>query len=325
MKQTKFYITSTYLFFTWDSQSNFKIIADSIETWCQLHGIKGLLLIGPEGFNGTLASPTKRSFYELKNCLTYLANLSNPQKSLKFKDSLSPFMPFKRMKVKVKKEIVTLKLPEIHPISQKNFSHLNPSQWNEFIKNKNPIVLDVRNDYEMELGRFKSAHTWTMKEFTDFPKLVNSLKVSKDQPVLMYCTGGVRCEKASLAMKNQGFKKVYQLDGGILNYIKSYPHDEFEGECFVFDHRVALDQSLKPSKKYALCTHCGQPDVFQPLSCAQCNNAAFVCKKCLDHHTEDLSIKTCSKNCRHHFQMGHKFKNPHQVSHIKSRNRELKI
>lgn len=312
MNPNRFYITTTYLFFSWKPQVNFKILAPSIETWCKQQKIKGQLLIGPEGFNGTWASPTAKSLNDLKAFLIHLVHLNEPQGSLKFKDSDSPFMPFKRMKVKIKKEIVTLRQPTVDPKSQQDSTHLNPSQWNDFIKSKNPLVLDIRNDYEMELGRFKSAHHWTMKEFTDFPQLIDSLQTFKDQPILMYCTGGIRCEKASLTMKNRGFKKVYQLDGGILNYLQVYPQDEFKGECFVFDHRVALDQNLEPSKKYALCPHCGQPDLFRPTSCIQCGETAFVCKKCLNAHIQDDSIKTCSKNCRHHFQKGHNSKNIHQ-------------
>lgn len=210
------------------------------------------------------------------------------------------------MKVKVKKEIVTLGDESIVPASEKDASHLSPQQWNEFIKNQNPVVLDVRNDYEMEIGKFKTAKDWQMKEFTEFPKLIENLEVDKDAPVLMYCTGGIRCEKASLEMRRQGYKNVYQLDGGILNYIKEFPNDEFAGECFVFDHRVAVDQTLEPSKSYALCVHCGQPAELKPFECVQCKEPSVVCHHCMDEHKEDQSIQTCSKNCRHHYKMGHK-------------------
>jgi UPF0176 protein len=153
-----------------------------------------------------------------------------------------------------------------------------------------------------------------MSEFTEFPDLVKNLNVEKSQPVLMYCTGGIRCEKASIEMKNQGFEHVYQLDGGILNYLEHFPNDEFEGECFVFDHRVALDQNLNPSEKYVLCHHCGQPARIQLFDCVQCGQKTVVCENCLDHNIQDLSIRTCSKNCRHHYKMGHKTVKTHHDS-----------
>lgn len=302
MTAHKYYIIATYKFFKWPEGTNFEQKALEIEQWCHNKNIKGLLLIGKEGFNGTLASPSEAIKNEL---IELLSSFCKPH-AIEIKESEASFQPFRRTKVKVKKEIVTLGAEDLVPETVKTESHISPAQWNEFIKTKKPVVLDVRNDYEMEIGKFKTAKDWSMKEFIEFPELVAKLDIDKEEPVLMYCTGGIRCEKASLEMKRQGFKNVYQLDGGILNYLKEFPNDEFEGECFVFDHRVAVDQKLNPSKKYALCVHCGQPAHLEPFDCIQCKEPAVVCSKCLDTHSEDESIKTCSKNCRHHYKMGHK-------------------
>lgn len=314
MPMSKIHITSFYLFFPWPEGTDFKAKALDIETWCFERQIFGLLLIGPEGFNGTLATSDFKALAELKAYFRQIISKTSPEDVLEFKDSESSFMPFRRMKVKVKTEIVTLGNPEVVPPLKKNESHLSPKAWNDFIKTQNPVVLDVRNTYEMEIGKFKSAQDWQMSEFTEFPELVKNLKVDKAQPVLMYCTGGIRCEKASIEMKNQGFENVYQLDGGILNYLEQFPNDEFEGECFVFDHRVAVDQNLNPTSNYVLCHHCGQPARIQYFDCVQCGQKTVVCESCLDQHIQDLSIRTCSKNCRHHFKMGHKTVKPHNDS-----------
>ncbi len=311
MSLSKIHVTAFYLFFSWPENTDFSAQIKIIESWCEIRKIFGLLLIGPEGFNGTMASDSLESIHELKTFLHSLTHLDE-KIQIEFKDSQSHFMPFRRIKVKAKTEIVTLGNPNVLPATEKNESHLSPKDWNAFIKTKNPVVLDVRNDYEMEIGKFKSALNWKMQEFTEFPDLVKKLNPSdKSQPVLMYCTGGIRCEKASIEMKNQGFTDVYQLDGGILNYLKEFPNDEFDGECFVFDHRVAVDQNLEPSKNFVLCHHCGQPAEIIPFECVQCGINTNVCENCLDCEVHDLSIRTCSKNCRHHYQMGHKSVRPH--------------
>ena len=300
-------IIASYKFFSWPEGTDFKAKATEIELWALEHGILGLLLIGKEGFNGTMSCPSEeaRDLW-LAKLQSFCAPLT-----FEYKESLSEFQPFRRAKVKVKKEIVTLGDETVLPASEKDHSHLSPEEWENFIRTKNPVVLDVRNDYEMEIGKFRTAKDWAMKEFTEFPKLVEDLELDKEEPVLMYCTGGIRCEKASIEMRRQGYKNVYQLDGGILNYIKERPHGEFEGECFVFDHRVAVDQDLKPSLRYGLCVHCGQPASLDPLECVQCHAPAIVCTHCLEDHQDDSSIQTCSKNCRHHYKMGHKSTKTH--------------
>jgi len=307
--QSKYYVTTFYKFFDWEKSQSPEAHASDLEAWCREKNIKGLVIVSSEGFNGTLSSPTPLD--ELKHHLKQLAG-----SEITFKDSFTDSAsPFRRMKVKVREEIVTLGKTEISPKTPKTDSvkHLSPKEWHDFLVNNPDVQLvDVRNGFEIELGTFKKAQDWGMKSFTDFPELVKKSDFKKDKPVLMFCTGGIRCEKASLEMAEQGFGEVLQLDGGILNYLAEYPDQEFDGECFVFDHRVAVDQKLEPSTKHSLCIHCGDPAGLDKFGCVQCGSESYgVCKTCWN--SED-KFKTCSKNCAHHFSMGHKSTKVHADS-----------
>ena len=311
-KQHKYYVTNFYKFFAWPTDKSIKEHGEALETWCKERQIKGLIIISPEGFNGTVAST-----HELIDFKSHLKEIS--REDITYKDSsTTEHFPFRRMKVKVREEIVTLGDTDINPRTRtpKDVKHLSPKEWHEFI-NQNPTsqVIDVRNNFEIKMGTFKGAKNWKMEKFTEFPKLIKENDLKKDKPVLMFCTGGIRCEKASLEMINQGYQEIYQLDGGILNYIKEYPNELFKGNCFVFDHRVALDQNLSPSKQYTLCIHCGQPSNKKPFICIQCKEESYgVCEDCWK---SDEKHHTCSKNCRHHFEKGHITTHPHKDSLVK--------
>jgi len=307
--QSKYYVTTFYKFFDWPKSQNTEAHASDLESWCLERGIKGLVIVSSEGFNGTLSSETP-----LTDLKRHLCELS--KSNIVFKDSYTDASsPFRRMKVKVREEIVTLGKTEITPKSEipKGVKHLSPKEWHEFLINNPDVQLvDVRNGFEIELGTFKKAQDWNMDSFTEFPELVKKSEFKKDKPVLMFCTGGIRCEKASLEMSEQGYDQVYQLDGGILNYLAEYPNQEFDGECFVFDHRVAVDQKLEPSSKHSLCIHCGQPAGLETFKCIQCNSDSYgVCSGCWE---KEDKFKTCSKNCAHHFSLGHKATKPHADS-----------
>jgi UPF0176 protein len=308
--QSKYYVTTFYKFFDWPKSQNPEAHARELESWCREHTIKGLVIVSSEGFNGTLSSPQPMT--KLKDHLTSLSG-----SKIVFKDSFTNAAnPFRRMKVKVREEIVTLGKTEITPKTEnkpQGVKHLSPKQWHDFlISNPDVQLVDVRNGFEIELGTFKKAKNWGMQSFTEFPDLAKKSDFDKNKPVLMFCTGGIRCEKASLEMSEQGYGEVYQLDGGILNYLAEFPNQEFDGECFVFDHRVAVDQKLEPSTKHSLCIHCGQPAGLETFDCIQCKNESFgVCKICWE--AED-KFKTCSKNCAHHFSLGHKATKPHSDS-----------
>ena len=315
-RQQNYYVTTFYQFFDWTNDLPIIEHAKNLESWCKDKEIKGLIIVSKEGFNGTLASLNSLSILK-----QHLEKLCKSQ--IKFKDSFTTELhPFRRMKVKLRDEIVTLGDTSISPKSKsyKGVKHISPKVWHESLKDKTQAqILDVRNDFEYQMGSFKGSKNLKMNKFTEFPELVKKYEetkeLNKDEPVYMFCTGGIRCEKASLEMIKQGFNEVYQLDGGILNYIKEYPNEEFKGECFVFDHRVSLDQELKPSSHYALCVHCGQPTEKTPFTCVQCKIESYgVCKSCIK---KEKSNQPCSKNCSHHFSKGNTSKKVHKDSIIK--------
>lgn len=255
----------------------------------------GLIILGHEGLNATVASSSENGLAEFKKNI--LAKLELPE--LMFKDSQTEKAPFRRFKVKIRAEIVTLGTPELIPDKQKNH-HLSPTEWNHVLKEeKDYVMIDTRNWYETKIGTFKGAVNPKTDQFTEFPKFMEQNNFEKDKKVLIFCTGGIRCEKGILELQRQGYDEVYQLEGGILNYLKEYPDDQFEGECFVFDHRVAVDQNLKATDKYKLCPHCGQP-ANTPIDCSRCDTHTFICDDCSELEWKKI---TCSKNCAYHFQL----------------------
>lgn len=269
-----------------------------LEQMAEGRAIRGLVLIGREGINMTISGSIE-GVEAFKAWLAARMDVADPQ----FKDSFADKHPFHVFRVKVKKEIVTLGAPDLIP--QGPCNHISPAEWHEKLNSGEAVVLDTRNDYEVEIGKFKNAIDFGIKEFHEFPEKLRQAGIPKEREILIYCTGGIRCEKAMLEMKRQGFERVYQLDGGILNYIKEYPRQGFEGECFVFDYRVAVDQNLAPSEKYKLCAHCGQPSTTE-VACSLCPQSGIVC-----HHCQDQGIKTCSKNCENHARLGSNSRRPH--------------
>jgi UPF0176 protein len=276
-------------------------LKNNLESWAAEGDLRGLVLIGPEGFNATVcgASEPMEAFKKK------LVNIVEDQK-IWFKDSFADFKPFTRFKVKIKDEIVTIGRPGLVPDKEINF-HLDPNEWHQAMEEEDVIVVDTRNAYETEIGKFKNAVDLKIDDFQEFTKKFVDLGVDKNKKILIYCTGGIRCEKAILELHEQGYKNVYQLNGGILNYIEQKPKGLWEGECFVFDHRVAVDSNLEPSKRYGLCPHCGQPGE-EKIECRQCGTEQIVCKKCLDASPDK---HTCSKNCANHSRLGNKSTRPH--------------
>ncbi len=251
--------------------------------------IRGLLLLGTEGINATIAGP-QQDISEFKKKLVSIPQIG----ALEFKDSVSHFQPFRRWSVKIREEIVTLGVVE--PELNSN-DYLTAAEWHAAISDGNATVIDTRNFYETGLGKFHGAVDPNISKFSDFPKFLDSSALPKDKRYLIYCTGGIRCEKAILEMQRKGFSDVKQLQGGILKYLEEYPDGHFEGECFVFDNRVAVDANLKPTQRYRLCPHCGNPGETR-ISCAKCSKPAIICESCKDLEFKD----TCSKNCAHHME-----------------------
>ncbi len=221
--------------------------------------LNGMVLVAPDGLNATLAGSAE-TLQAIESWLAELMPLST------VKRSHSPFAPYRRWKVVRRRETVT---SGVIGQSGPSARHLSPSAWHEMLQRPDILLLDVRNDYEIRLGTFRGAVDPGTSSFTQFADYVAGLNVPKNQPVLTFCTGGIRCEKAAPYLKAQGFSEVYQLDGGILNYMEHYPNGFFEGECFVFDDRVALDQEMQPSARYRRCPECGQPGEEPCYYCEQ--------------------------------------------------------
>lgn len=265
-----------------DFQKQRAVIAEK----CKEYGIKGTLLLAHEGVNGTIAG----SRQGIDDILRFLRALPGFE-DLEHKESYCQTQPFLRMKVRLKKEIVTSGVPELANPTQNVGEYVDPYTWNQLISDPRTIVIDTRNDYEVALGTFHRATNPETKSFREFPQFVENLQVDKETPVAMFCTGGIRCEKASSYMKSMGFKKVYHLQGGILKYLETVPKEKslWEGECFVFDNRVAVDHDLAVGH-YELCHGCRNPisaeDKTSPLY-----EEGVACPQCHDIRTEHQKNK----------------------------------
>ena len=286
-----FTVTTFYKFTLLTAQRIGELLRE-IEKQGRINSVKGLLLIGPEGCNATVAAPAE----QMEAFKAYLSSISEFA-AIQFKDSRSQKMPFRRFKVDIRQEIVALKNGDGAPDSSEG-TYLSPSEWQEIIESEEDVVvLDTRNFYETELGMFDGAVDMHLEKFSEFPEALRKLNLPLDCKVLMYCTGGIRCEKALPAMKRAGYENVFQLEGGIIRYLEEFPNSKFQGECFVFDHRVAVDQELQPSAIYAFCPHCGNP-ARQEINCTNCGDEAKFCDRC----AASPDKQSCSKNCAYHLR-----------------------
>lgn len=283
-------------------------IKEKLTEFADKKKIKGLVILGTEGINSTSSAQTHEDLQAFKSFVTTELGFGD----ITFKDSVSEIAPFKRFSIKIRDEIVTLGAPDLHPDKEINH-HLSPEEWDNVIKSDpNAVVIDTRNWYETKIGTFKNALTPGIDKFTEFCDWVDDQKFPKDKKMLIFCTGGIRCEKGIYEMQRRGYSEVYQLEGGILNYLQQKPNQEFEGECFVFDHRVAVDQNLQPSKIYKLCPHCGQPGTIK-IVCQRCDSEGVICEVC---HEKNFRKETCSKHCAHQWELRPGKKGKKQVQNI---------
>lgn len=230
-------------------------LREPLQNMCDLLGIKGTLLLAEEGLNGTIAG-ISTSISEIIEFLRADPRLSD----LDVKYSSAEDMPFYRMKVRLKREIVTMGVDGVDP-NKTVGTYVNPSDWNALISDPDTILIDTRNDYEVGIGTFQGAVNPNTKTFREFPDWVEANRDSINKPkVAMFCTGGIRCEKASSFMLENGFDDVYHLKGGILKYLETQPSSQslWEGDCFVFDQRVAVTHGLEESE-YDQCFACRRP------------------------------------------------------------------
>jgi len=242
--------------------------------------IRGTIIIAKEGLNGTISGSVKdidKTTKKLKSLFSFkLFDSSN--------ESKSKFQPFHKPKVKIKKEIVPMNLI-INPKERNIKSHLDPKDWNKLIKNKETHIIDTRKPFEYKVGTFKRSVNPNVTNFRDFPKYLNKLK--KNKPVAMFCTGGIRCEKTSFYLKKKGFKNIYQLNGGILNYLNKIKKNEslWKGECFVFDNRISLKHGLKLGS-YSMCSGCRMP-ISSKDKRSNKYEEGVSCPNCYDKLTEN--------------------------------------
>ena len=280
MNNSKFTIVTFYQFKKFQDIENVK---QNLKKFCFLNKLRGTIILADEGINGTI-SGLKNSVNEFKNKLNEL-NLNDAQ----IKESSYEFMPFSRMKIKIKKEIVTFD-GKNYDVEKNKAKYLDRDEWNKFINKKNTLIIDVRNNFEYEMGTFEKAMNPKTKNFREFKKFVKKeLLKRRDQNIALFCTGGIRCEKASSYMKINGFKKLYQLNGGILKYLENTPDKKsfWKGECFVFDNRVSLKNGLNKGT-YELCHGCRFPvskgnrrskKYLKGISCPRCYNKLTIEKK----------------------------------------------
>ncbi len=297
-----FFVSTFYHFFP---QTDLEAIKSQLKTLAESHSILGLIVVGYEGLNATVAGDTIDNLNAFKSALEmkFKINIEN------YKDSQSSVAPFRRFSIKVRDEIVTAGLPGRTPEKGLNH-HLSPDEWDHILINENDFVLiDTRNWYEYNIGTFKGAINPDIEKFTEFPGFFEAQSIPKEKKILIFCTGGIRCEKGILELQDRGYKNVFQLNGGILKYMEEKPNQEFKGECFVFDNRVALDADLQPSNVFKLCPHCGQPAQLK-VDCKRCDEPALICDDCMEL---EWKKDTCSKNCAYQYELHPGRKGKHQV------------
>ena len=252
---------------------------DFIQKFLIKDKIRGTIIIAKEGLNGTISGKNKDIEKTIKN-IKSIFSFKNFDSS---NNSKSKFQPFHKPKVKIKKEIVPMNL--MIKSKERNLeTHLNPIEWNRLIKKKDTHIIDTRKPFEYDVGTFKKSVNPNVKNFRDFPKYLN--KLEKDKPVAMFCTGGIRCEKTSVYLKKKGFKNIYQLNGGILNYLKNIKKKDsmWKGECFVFDNRISLKHGLKVGS-YFMCSGCRKP-INSKDKKSKKYEEGVSCPNCHDNLTE---------------------------------------
>ncbi|MBO1517678.1 rhodanese-related sulfurtransferase [Psychrobacter halodurans] len=248
--------------------------------------VKGTLLLANEGINGTISG----SRQGIDTVLDYLRSIEAIGR-FEFKESYTDAQPFYRTKVKLKKEIVTMGVEDIDPL-QSVGRYVKPSEWNALISDPDVLLIDTRNDYEVQIGTFQNAvnpHTETFREFPEY--VAKELDPTKHKKVAMFCTGGIRCEKSTAYMREQGFEEVYHLEGGILKYLEEIPASDsmWQGDCFVFDNRVSVNHNLEKGN-YEQCFACRMPITAEDMQ-----SAAYIkgesCPHCIDKATEEQKAR----------------------------------
>lgn len=265
---------------------------------CQSLELKGRILVAPEGISGTVAG-TQSAIVKYKAAFTADPRFAD----MEFKENDCDRMPFPRLRVRARKEVVTLGVTDIRP--EERAKHLNPKEWHALAEKagqRDIVILDARNNFESAVGRFKHAITPNIDSFREFPQWVKQhAEQLRNKKVLMYCTGGIRCEKASALLKREGVNEVYQLHGGIINYGKQIPDGLWEGVCYVFDDRVGVRVNDNAHHTViGTCHFCDtSTDDYYNCCNAECNKRILLCNEC-----SERSNAACSKLCSTKHRLG---------------------
>jgi len=280
-----FLTVAFYHFVTLDKKNN---IQEHVYNFCEANNIKGTILLADEGINGTISGKEKN----IRNFLIFIKKeglFNGVFSKLEHKESWASKNPFYRMKVRLKKEIVALGVDGVSPTKNVG-KYVKPEEWNNLISDPNTIIIDTRNHYEVDIGTFKNATNPNTSTFRELPSFIEeNLDPKTPKKIAMFCTGGIRCEKATSLMLDKGFQDVYHLEGGILKYLETIDKDKslWEGECFVFDQRVAVTHGLSEGK-YDQCYACRHPlspdemnssHYIKGISCPYCYNKLTNKKK----------------------------------------------
>jgi UPF0176 protein len=261
-----------------------------LRRFCIFNKIKGTILISNEGINGTVAGLSDPILL-LKKELIKIGF-----ENLELKYSYYVYMPFNRLKIKIKNEIISFAGIKLDPKKSRG-KHIDSSKWNNLISDKNTLLIDVRNSFECDIGSFEGAVNPKTKNFSEFKNYVNNKLLDyKERKIAMFCTGGIRCEKASSYMSSMGFKNVSQLKGGILKYLEKIPKKEsmWRGECFVFDNRVSVKNELLPGS-YDICHSCRLPISLRDRS-SNDYEKGISCPKCINKSSKQKKIRLMERN-----------------------------
>lgn len=260
---------------------DYQALRDQLHELCKQQGIKGTLLFAPEGINGTVAG-TRAAIDTLQAAL----DTDGRFEGMEYKETIHSDTPFLRLKTKLKREIVTMGIEDTDPNEIKG-TYVDAQGWNQLLADPDTLVIDTRNDYEVAVGKFEGAISPDTVYFREFPAYVeNELKPNPPKKVAMYCTGGIRCEKASNYLMRHGFEEVYHLKGGILQYLEDVDPEQnrWHGECFVFDERVAVDKNLQQGE-HVLCRACRMPVSLQQRQDPRFEDGVS-CPQCYDNQSE---------------------------------------
>ena len=298
-------------FYKFADLPDFEIMQKTLLSLCQKHGLRGTILLAKEGINGTISGT--------RSGMDALAAFFNEEPrfvGMEYKESQAETIPFYRLKVRLKKEIVTIGVPTVNPNKEVG-TYVKPEDWNRLISDPDVIVLDTRNNYEVGIGTFKMAVNPETETFREFPNYVEkNLGDYKDKKIAMFCTGGIRCEKASSYMLQEGFKEVYHLQGGILKYLETVKSEEslWEGECFVFDNRVAVTENVKEGS-FDQCHACRYPVSAQDMESSHYQKG-ISCPRCFDKLPEKTRLRAVER--QRQVEIATKHNRPHigRVAHF---------